>query len=137
MLSFKNRRIDRKKVVQVYRNLNDHSGKRKWLIKQGGLVVAHTNALCLRNVKFIASQAGMEHARRLGHRTVCAYARGYVVSSVMGTDATHKNHKMHAKIGFSYDHGFTANVSGLFVTGIKGADGVIFNTDGCYAACLT
>jgi len=130
MIAFKNRKVDRKRAVQVYRNLHDRSGKRRWSIRQNGLIVAHAARFCLRDVHFVVSNAGMKRARKLGHRVVCAYARGTLTSSCMGTDA---QGILPVRISFVYDQGFIGTV-GPTKYKIKEASAAIFNQHGATAA---
>lgn len=68
------RPLDPSCPVQVYRNL--HRGCLS--VRQGGLVVAHTLAITLRDVEFRVQQAGRLRAVREGQRNVHAYARGTI-----------------------------------------------------------
>lgn len=130
MISFKGRKVDNKRTVQIYRNLHDRSGTKRWSIKQNGLVVAHAEKLCLGDVQFVVSQAGMKRAQKLGHRVVCAYARGKIIDSCMGTDA---DDTLPVKISFVYGEGFIGKLGQIrFVT--TGAMAVIFNKHGASAA---
>ena len=75
--SFKGRKIDRKRPVEIYRNLN--GGKHhRWSIRQDGLVVAHAERVEIREVSFVVREAGYRRAVREKRRNVHAWARGYV-----------------------------------------------------------
>ncbi len=76
-LPFKDRRPDLGRPVYVYRNLNgDHS--RPFSIKQGGLVVGHTNRMLLIDCRFIVSSAGQRRVRKTGAKNVHAYIKGTI-----------------------------------------------------------
>jgi hypothetical protein len=81
MTHYKNRRIDRKRAVEVYRNL--HRGG--YSIRQDHLVVAHTTAVMIKDAAFVVNRAG--HARMLRERVrnVHAWVRGLLIDSGMGT----------------------------------------------------
>ena len=66
--------IDPKKRVQVYFNLP----KRVWSVRQSGLVVEHTKAIVLRDVRFLVGKAGREKVLKEQRKNVHAYASGYV-----------------------------------------------------------
>ncbi len=59
-------------MTEVYRNLN----KRCWSVREGGLVVAHVDATCMRQVSFHVSEAARQRAIRLRQRAVMAWAKG-------------------------------------------------------------
>ena len=59
-------------MTEVYRNLN----KRSWSVREGGRVVAHVDALAMRDVSFHVSEAARQRALRLGQRAVMAWAKG-------------------------------------------------------------
>lgn len=83
MRSYRGRRVDRKRPVDVYRNLR----KGGWSVRQDGLVVAHTDAIMLRDVAFVVQKSGHRRAERTGVRNVHAWARGFITPSGMGTNA--------------------------------------------------
>src|SRR5690554_667673 len=83
---YKNREINLEKEVEVYRCLN-RKGK-VYSIKQDGLVVAHTDALTMRDVKFIINQSGKKRCIDKKVRNVHAYIKGKIATKgVMGTTA--------------------------------------------------
>jgi hypothetical protein len=82
---FKNRVIDEKQPVLLYRNLTRKG--RIYSLKQNGLVVAHTTAICLKNVEFVINKAGKKQAIKTKIRNVHAFIKGYVTGSGMGTTA--------------------------------------------------
>jgi hypothetical protein len=82
---FKGRTINMDKPIDVYRNLNR---KGKWYsVKQGGLVVAHTKAICVRDASFVVNESGKKRAIETNQRNVHAFIRGYFDVSGMGTSA--------------------------------------------------
>lgn len=118
--SFKGRRINYDKPARVYRNLNQKGVV--WSIVQDGLVVAHADRLCMCDVEFRVSEAGMKRAQRLGHRVVCGWAVGKISKrGCMGTDGSQS---LPFTVKFDRETGFN----------LKGADGVVFNNEGCSAA---
>jgi len=71
---FKGRTIDKTKKISVYRNLHNNM----FSIKQGGLVVAHTNKIALRGVTFHVSEKGREKVLQEKKKNVHAYVKGYM-----------------------------------------------------------
>ena len=71
--------------ADVYRNLSqfrDDKRKHWWSIRVAGLVGGRGGShVLMRNAELIVSQKGNARCRRLGKRTVHAYARGEVVAS--------------------------------------------------------
>nr|USU31531.1 hypothetical protein NG677_19755 [Methylobacterium sp. OTU13CASTA1] len=59
-------------MTEIYRNLN----KACWSVREGGIVVAHVDAACMRQVSFHVSEAARQRAIRLRQRAVLAWARG-------------------------------------------------------------
>lgn len=47
-----------------------------WSIRERGRVVGHASTLCLRDVRFVVSAAGVARIRRRSQREVVAFARG-------------------------------------------------------------
>lgn len=130
MIPFKGRKVDRKRPVKVYRNLHDKTGKR-WSVMQDGLVVGHASRLCLVDVKFIASKAGMRRAKKLGHRVVCGFARGMLSGSTMGIDS---RSTLPVRINFEYGKGFVGQLKCGLSFPIEQALGVVFNKHGASGA---
>lgn len=58
--------------VRVYRNLNNG----KWSVKHGDKPVFHCDAVHLKDVRFVVSEAGVARVRKKGQREVHAYAEG-------------------------------------------------------------
>ena len=74
--SFKNRKINPKKPVKIYRCLN-RSGV-VYSIQQNGLVVAHGNEFNLINAKFLVSEAGRLATVKSQVKRVHAFVKGYI-----------------------------------------------------------
>ena len=74
--SYKNRQIDLKQKVMVYKNL--HNGL--FSIRQNGLVVAHVESITLYNVKFVISESGRLKVIRDKQKNVHAFISGFVTS---------------------------------------------------------
>lgn len=83
---FKNRKIDLSKPVLVYRNLNCKGVS--YSVKQGNLVVAHTDCLTLQNIEFRVSEKGKARVKREKRKNVHAFIKGYVVKRVMDYTAS-------------------------------------------------
>jgi hypothetical protein len=64
-------------TVEVYRCLS----RGRWSVRERGRVVGHRGALCLRDVRFIVSAAGVARIRLRMQREVVAHARGVLVES--------------------------------------------------------
>ena len=76
MNPYKGRIIDYTKEVEVYRCLN-RKGK-IYSIRQGGKVVAHTEAITLKDCKFIVNKSGKMKAIETKKRNVHAYIKGMI-----------------------------------------------------------
>lgn len=74
MKTYKNRQIDPSKPVYVYRNLH----KKCWSVKQGGVVVGHTEELALKNCECVVNEKGRQKVLETGIKNVHAYIKGYV-----------------------------------------------------------
>ncbi|MBK3398511.1 MULTISPECIES: hypothetical protein [Methylobacterium] len=59
-------------TIDVYRNLV----RRAWSIREAGLVVGHEQAVALRDVRFVVSEAARQRTLRLRQRAVMAWATG-------------------------------------------------------------
>lgn len=75
MTSFKGRRVNPKRLVEVYRNL--HRGG--YSVRQGGKVVAHSDYVTMLDAEFHVSEAGRQRVLKTGRRNVHAWARGQLV----------------------------------------------------------
>lgn len=98
ILHFKSRTLspDPWATVEVYRNLHDKDGSRRWSIRQGGLVVAHADEIYLACCDFHVSTAGRLRVRREGRKNVHAFVDGFLRNAEFFADLQ--------KIGqFAYD----------------------------------
>lgn len=74
---YKGRSVDKKRRVEVYRNLNRRDGV--WYsVRQNGKVVGHTQLLRLRDCYFVVNEAGRQRVLRTGRKNVHAFVLGYV-----------------------------------------------------------
>lgn len=78
MKPFKDRSIDFSKPVEVYRNL--HKKGRVYSIRQGGLVVAHTDNIVLKDCKLIVQKSGLEKYLQTGIKNVHAWVKGTITN---------------------------------------------------------
>lgn len=69
-------------MPDVYRHLS----RRAWSIRERGRVVGHASTLCLQDVRFVVSAAGVARIRRRSQREVVAHARGVLAESVAVPD---------------------------------------------------
>lgn len=74
------RAIDTTKPVKVYRNRT----RKCWSVMQGGLVVAHTQHVALRDVRLVVGQKSRATVVRKGKRGFHAYAKGYLCDAPTG-----------------------------------------------------
>lgn len=86
IISFKGRQLNSNKYVEVYRNLHDKDGTKKYSIRQNGLVIGHSNLIFLNNAKFVVRQTGRERVIKEKRKNVHAFIKGFVVDSAMGDD---------------------------------------------------
>ena len=133
IIPFKGRTIDADKVIAVYRNLNR---KGKWYsIRQGSLVVGHTTAICIRDVKFIVRDSGRQRAISVMQRNVHAYIEGKYATSGMGVSASPKGRPLPARIQYHpYNklRFFCDNLTSNTFE-VKGADFCVVNETGVSA----
>jgi uncharacterized protein YjiK len=128
IIPYKDREINFKEPVRVYRNLNAKGSRRTYSIKQKGLVVAHTTRICLKNCKFLVQEGGRQRFLRTGERNVHAWIEGVITPNGMGTTVT-KNDL--SKITYN------PSKSGFFVFQnhpVKEARFVVCNEDGIGAS---
>ena len=76
---YKGRTLDESKPVHVYRNLGN-AAKERYSIRQGGLVVGHTDEITLADCKFKVSEAGRNKVLREGRKNVHAFVKGYMIT---------------------------------------------------------
>lgn len=136
---YKGRQIDYYSPVYVYRNLN--SKKLSYSIRQKGLVVAHSDALTLRDAQFIVSDKGRKRVQKEKRKNVHAFIKAYVaMNGVMGTDAvsTEKPSErlpLPARIKYNpyNDLGFHCDNLTKKPFEVRTAFGVIINSKGVFA----
>lgn len=73
----KGRTLDNGKEVSIYRNLNVEGVS--YSIKQGGLVIGHTQKIDLVNAKFHVSDSGRLRVLDTRIKNVHAYIKGYAI----------------------------------------------------------
>lgn len=83
VVSFKDRQINLKEPIYVYRNLHTNG----YSIKQNNKVVAHAKRLCIKDCKFVVSENGRQRVLKEKQKNVHAFIRGYYTTSGMGTSA--------------------------------------------------
>lgn len=81
--SYKGRSIDIEKPIKVYRNLH----KDCYSIKQGSLVVAHAERLCLSNVTFKVNEKNRQKVIETKRKNVHAFIEGFYTTCGIGTTA--------------------------------------------------
>jgi hypothetical protein len=125
---FKGRTIDIDKPIYVYRNLNR---KGKWYsIKQDGVVVAHSTAICIRSVECVIMKSGKEKAIKTQQRNVHAYLKGMYDTSGMGTTADRNDLPCVFKYNPFSELGFYNDTMTSRTFEILGARFVIVNHEG-------
>ena len=72
--------VDRNKRVYVYFNFH----KKCWSVRQEGKVIEHTNAVFLKDCRYLVGQAGREKVLREKKKNVHAGVAGYSVEYVVG-----------------------------------------------------
>jgi hypothetical protein len=82
--SYKGRTINLEKSIKVYKNLH----KDCYSIKQGSLVVAHAERLCLRDVTFKVNEKNRQKVIKTKQKNVHAFIEGFYDTSGMGTVAS-------------------------------------------------
>lgn len=130
---FKNRNIDEKQPVMLYRNLTRKG--RIYSLKQNGLVVAHTTAICLKDVTFVINKAGKQSAIKTKIRNVHAFVKGYVTPNGMGTTAKVNDLPVVVKYDPFNELGFYHELTEKKKE-LKGARFVIANHEGVKAAYI-
>lgn len=128
---FKGRTLDTTKYLEVYRNL--HKKGRVYSIRQNGLVVAHTTAICLSNVEFIVNSSGKKKAIKTMERNVHAYIKGGYQTHALGRTAKDNTLPIEVKYNPFNDLGFYAANKKKKVE-LTGAKCCIINQDGVRAA---
>ena len=131
MLVYKGRSLDKTKPVEVYRNLNDSTGNKRYSVRQNGLVVGHCNRLLLNNCSFIVNQKGRKRVIEDKRKNVHAFIRGKIVDSAMGSGLD-DNNPWPVKVTYN-PYKNTSFVSGLGNC-LIGALAVFIREDGVWAA---
>lgn len=137
--NYKGRQIDYYSPVYVYRNLN--SKKLSYSIRQKGLVVAHSDALTLRDAEFIVSDKGRKRVQKEKRKNVHAFIKAFIVRyGIVGTDAvsTEKPSErlpLPARIKYNpyNDLGFHCDNLAKKPFEVRTAFGVIINSKGVFA----
>ena len=80
---FRGRKINLEKPIKVYKNLH----KNCYSIKQGTLVVAHAERLCLRGVVFKVNEKNRQKVIETKQKNVHAFMEGFYTTCGMGTTA--------------------------------------------------
>lgn len=76
---FKDRQVDINKPVSIYRNLNKQG---VWYsIKQGGMVVAHSQHISVRDVCFNVNENGRQRVIKERRKNVHATIKGFIVEN--------------------------------------------------------
>ena len=76
IIPYKNRRINTRIPIRLYRNINRDG---VWYsVLQKGLVRGHTKLLTIVNAKFIINKSGQDRVRRTGIKNVHAYVEGFL-----------------------------------------------------------
>jgi hypothetical protein len=82
---YKGRVVDKKRRVEVYRNLT-RPGGRWYSIRQDGLIVGHSQTVELHKCIFHVNEAGRQRVLRTGHKNVHAYVSGMLTLSKRARD---------------------------------------------------
>ena len=135
---YKGRKLDANRPVYIYRNLSGN-GKEKYSVLQNKLVVAHSDAIMIRDASFLISKSGQNRVRINKRKNVHAYVKGFMTHSGMGTCATDKrSRQMPAKIEYNpyKDETFVCKNLTTQEFAVNGAECVILNSSGVWAAYL-
>lgn len=137
---YKGREIDLDESVEVYRNLNRKG--RVYSIRQNGLVVGHSTAVMLRDVKFHVGKSGVERVRKNMRKNVHAWAKGFISKrGGMGTTAKQLDEReetLPAKINYNpyTDYNFMCTNLTNKPFPVKGGLVIVFNQMGVSGAYL-
>lgn len=128
--SYKGRTIDTSKPMRVYMNLH----KKCYSIKQFGIVVAHADRLCVRDVKFVVNERQRQQVLITKQKNVHAYIEGYFSTSGMGVTA--KRNDLPVEVFYNpykYDS-FVSDSLTIHIQRIEGAWFVIADEKGVKAS---
>ncbi|WP_442638032.1 hypothetical protein [Rossellomorea marisflavi] len=78
-VTYKGRTLDSSKKVRLYRNLNNG----KISIKQGSLVVGHTDMAMLQDAQFLVFENGRQRVLKEKQKNVHAYIEGYWSDAIL------------------------------------------------------
>jgi len=121
-------KIDYSKPVEVYRNLH----KNCYSVRQGGLVKAHTDDICLKECSFHVNKKGRDRVRKLKRKEVHAWVKG-VIRLYPLEDLLYPRKVTYNP--YYQDEFITLERTGAFsarMGPIKFADMVILNKEGIY-----
>ena len=76
--------INKDKKVDIYFNLH----KKTFSVRHNGRVIEHTDAIQLRDVKYIVNVSGKRRVRKEKRKNVHAFVRGYICDSAIFRDTT-------------------------------------------------
>ena len=85
--------IDPTKPIEVYKNLNRNC----WSVRQGGIVMLHTDAIALEQCQFKVSEAGRQRVLKEKRKNVHAFIKGIFIRKgdlVKGDKVTYDPYKM-------------------------------------------
>lgn len=85
------------KTVDVYRNITSNI----WSVRSRGLVIFHSSAIFLENVKFVTYLSTIKKVRSTKKKTPCAFVRGELVLLNEDVDINGVNPDEWAKITFN------------------------------------
>lgn len=135
VIPFKDRNIDIKKPIRIYRNLTK---KGKWFsVIQGGRTVAHTTAICVKDCSFHVNEATRQRILRTKRKEFHAYIQGYYTTSGMGTTAARNDLPVNIVYNpYKYKR-FTCNNLTINEWEVKDAMFAICNAEGVRASYTT
>lgn len=136
LIPYKDRVVNLKKPVMVYRNLNAKKDMEKYSVLQKGLVVAHTNQLMLHDCTFIVRKKGQEKVRKTGCKNVHAFIEGYI--SLQGGMGTTAKDSLQCKISYNpfKNNTFMCNNIAKYPVPVYEAMVVIINKNGVSGAYI-
>lgn len=121
-------KLDYSKPVEVYRNLH----KNCYSVRQGGLVKAHTDDICLKECSFHVNKKGRDRVRKFKRKEVHAWVKG-VIRLYPLEDLLYPRKVTYNP--YHQDEFITLERTGAFsalMGPIKFADTVILNKEGMY-----
>lgn len=100
MKSYKNRKVDFDKPVELYRCLNRKGFT--FSVRQNGLVVGHTNDIVLKHCDLIVNQSGKDRCITSKSRNVHAFVRGLISSEPFLEYSFLLGYEPYLDLGFYY-----------------------------------